>query len=146
MTEECGESMKNEMMLDYLRNEPGEEVNENQNIRDLAIRITHFIFRNGPIERLHSGEYLIEELSTILKDTPLSKVSQLTEEDMKMLNKFMVDRIGYLLHLFQNAEYKKLQYVLGKYKPFGHYWHSPDVEKVDEEIKKSILITNGIDL
>lgn len=127
-----GESTRNDELLYYLSR--SESAETSTVIRDLSVTIAHFIFRNGPVERIHSGPHPIEKFMDIPSDTPLRDISQLTEIDMEILNKFMVDRIGYLLTLYQKAEYTKLRIVLDAFERPGFNWDSPDIEKVEKEV------------
>jgi hypothetical protein len=49
------------------------------NITKIAKAITHFSFRNGPIEDMHAD-----------------RNKNITDEDMKVLNKYMVNRLAYI--------------------------------------------------
>ncbi|QNB47796.1 hypothetical protein BR63_16900 [Thermanaerosceptrum fracticalcis] len=51
-----------------------------ENISTIAKAITHFVFRNGPVENMHANR-------------------QLSQDDMKTLNKFMVNRLAYVFTL-----------------------------------------------
>ena len=61
--------------------------------RNLAVALTIFCFRNGAIEGMHATE-------------------KLSDGDMKTLNKFMVEKIGFLLHLFKIGHYLAIDDVL----------------------------------
>lgn len=52
------------------------------NLTMISKAITHFSFRNGPIEDMHA-----------------SPKNQISQDDMKTLNKFMVNRLRVLLRL-----------------------------------------------
>ena len=96
-----------------------EECDLEESVFDLSRKIVHFIFRNGIIEDMHAGKYGYDEYSKIPQNTPLEVISQLSNKDMMALNKYMMDRVGYILKLIQNAEYTKLHYILDKEKYFG---------------------------
>ena len=53
-----------------------------ENLNMISKAITHFAFRNGPVENMHAHPN-----------------NQLSEEDMKVLNKFMVNRLAYVFTL-----------------------------------------------
>lgn len=59
---------------------------------------------------------------------------------MMALNKYMMDRVGYILQLIQNAEYTKLHYKLDKEKYNGDDWDSPDIEKIEKDTEDLMLI------
>ena len=115
-SEMAGEAARNEVLLEYLAIRGHKAVETTKIIRDLSVEIAHFIFRNGPVEGMHSGNHSLEHFTEIPHDTPLKDISQLSEKDMEILNKFMVDRIGYLLTLYQQAEYTKLRGILREMK------------------------------
>lgn len=133
LSEVIFEEERNDALLFYFSSLKDETAPLEEVIKDLAIRLTKFTFRNGPIERMHAGNYLIEKFENIPPSTPLEKISQLTDEDMKILNTFMVDRIGYLLTLFANGEYTKLRYLLSS--PFlsAYSWDNPNIDKIEKE-------------
>lgn len=67
----------NELFI-KLNSDSKERLLRRENIDSISKAITHFAFRNGPIENMHSN-------------------NQLSENDMKTLNKYMVNRIAGLL-------------------------------------------------
>lgn len=117
-----------------------EECDPEENVFDLSRKIVHFIFRNGIIEDMHAGKYGYDEYTKIPENTPLEVISQLSNKDMMALNKDMMDRVGYILQLIQNAEYTKLHYILDKEKYFGGDWDRPDIEKIEKDTEDLMLI------
>ncbi|WP_339213937.1 hypothetical protein [Solibacillus sp. FSL W8-0372] len=135
------ESEKNILTLGYINNGYlPDECDPEENVFDLSRKIVHFIFRNGIIEDMHAGKYGYDEFSKIPENTPLEVISQLSDNDMMALNKYMMDRVGYILHLLQNAEYSKLHYILDKEKYFGNDWDRPDIEKIEKDTEDLLLI------
>lgn len=135
------ESQKNIMTLDYINNGfLPDECDPEEIVFDLSRKIVHFIFRNGIIEDMHAGKYGYDEYSKIPENTPLEVISQLSNKDMMALNKYMMDRVGYILQLIQNAEYTKLHYILDKEKYFGNDWDRPDIEKIEKDTEDLMLI------
>ncbi|MEK3763422.1 hypothetical protein [Solibacillus sp. FSL K6-4121] len=135
------ESEKNIMTLGYINNGYlPDESDPEENVFDLSRKIVHFIFRNGIIEDMHAGKYGYDEFSKIPENTPLEVISQLSDKDMMALNKYMMDRVGYILHLIQNAEYSKLHYILDKEKYHGDDWDRPDIEKIEKDTEDLLLI------
>lgn len=65
---------------------------------------------------------------------------QLSDKDMMALNKYMMDRVGYILHLMQNAEYTKLHYILDQEKEHGNDRDRPEIEKIEKETEDLIVI------
>ena len=135
------ESQKNIMTLEYINKcEIPEECDPEENVFDLSRKIVNFIFRNGIIEDMHAGKYGYEEYSKIPENTPLEVISQLSNKDMKALNKYIMDRVGYILQLIQNAEYTKLHYILDQEKYNGDDWDRPDIEKIEKDTEDLMLI------
>lgn len=89
------------------------------NIDNISIALTHYLFRNGPVEDIHSR-------------------GNLSQEDMKTLNKFMVNRIAGLLKTINNREWLKLELLLNYYSLFGKNWDKPiaDTDEIDSEYSK----------
>lgn len=100
--------------------------------RNLPIGLTHYCFRNGPIEDMHAGS----DPKFAIKDTDLEDISQLSEEDMKKLNKYMVDKLGFLLHLLMEGRYLEIALLSELYLSFGSNWDSPDIEKEEKDLQK----------
>lgn len=74
------------------------------NIDKISKAITHFAFRNGPIEGMHAN-------------------NQLSDMDMKKLNKFMVNRIAYIFQLIIEEKWFELEYLINITDRFyGHNW------------------------
>ena len=145
------ESHKNSMILEYINKcEVPEEFDPEESVFDLSRKIVHFIFRNGIIEDMHAGKYGYDEYLKIPENTPPEVISQLSNKDMMALNKYMMDRVGYILHLIQNAEYTKLHYILDREKYFGDDWDRPNIEKIEKETEDLFLVefsrTKNIDI
>ena len=69
------------------------------NIDTISIALTHYLFRNGPVEDMHSE-------------------GKLSQEDMKTLNKFMVNRIAGLLQIINKEEWLKIELLLDYYNTY----------------------------
>ena len=131
----------NSMLLEYINKcEVPEEFDLEESVFDLSRKIVHFIFRNGIIEDMHAGKYGYDEFLKIPENTPPEAISQLSNKDMMALNKYMMDRVGYILHLLQKADYSKLHYILDKEKYFGDDWDRPDIEKIEKDTEDLLLI------
>ena len=70
-----------------------------KNIDNISIALTHYLFRNGPVEDMHSN-------------------GKLSQNDMKTLNKFMVNRIDGLLQTINKGEWLKLELLLDYYNTY----------------------------
>lgn len=84
------------------------------NFDDISIALTHYLFRNGPVEDMHSE-------------------GKLSQEDMKTLNKFMVNRISGLLKTINDGDWLTLESLFNYYKRFGIDWDKPipDTEEMN---------------
>ncbi len=88
------------------------------NVEWLSKAITHYAFRNGPIEDMHQAK-------------------QFSQSDMKTLNKFMVDRIAEILLCYDAEDFLRLSKMLGvpPY-AYGADWDAPnpDFSKIDKAL------------
>ncbi|WP_025678828.1 hypothetical protein [Paenibacillus massiliensis] len=90
------------------------------NLTMISKAITHFAFRNGPIEDMHA-----------------SPNSQLSQEDMKVLNKFMVNKIAYVFMLLIEERWIELDFLIRHTDIiYGHHWD--DAEPDDGGNRKMI--------
>lgn len=95
-----------------------------ENLSQIAIAITHFAFRNGPVEDMHA-----------------SSNNQLSDENMKILNKFMVNRLAYVFELIMNEKWAEFAFLIDSHKFFGREWDEalPDDggnrELMEEQLK-----------
>lgn len=71
----------------------------------IAKAITHFAFRNGPVEDMHA-----------------SPKNQLSQQDMKTLNKFMHNRLTYVVQLVAEHRWTELAMLLECYRYSGTGW------------------------
>lgn len=68
--------------------------------------MAHFAFRNGPIEDMHANA---------------SK--NITNEDMKKLNKYMVNRVAYIFTLIIEDRWMEFNFLVEYMNlMFGHHW------------------------
>ena len=98
-----------------------------ENIDGIAKALTHYVFRNGPVEDMHSD-------------------GKLTQEDMKVLNKYMVDRFAGILSYIGKGNWLHLELIYDYYNKYGSGWDNavPDTEEMDivleyfiEELKEN---------
>ncbi|WP_100401801.1 hypothetical protein [Bacillus sp. FJAT-42315] len=142
------ESVRNQALLRALHSEQFEidfEESLDKVIRDLAVQITQYIFRSGSIEGFHAGIYNFEDYENIPLNTPVEKISQLTQANMRTLNKELVDKIGFLLHLFASADYLHLNTAINGYKHYGSNWDAPDIQEVESDHNDYVLLRTGMD-
>ncbi len=92
---------------------------QRDNIDSISKAVTHFIFRNGPVEDMHAN-------------------NQLSEHDMMTLNKYMVNKIAGLLTAIANDDWLKLEFLFLHYKIYGSQWDNaePDMKEIDLIIKQ----------
>lgn len=101
-------------LFDNLNLDSKKRLLKKENIDKISKAITQFIFINGPIKDIYSEE----------------KISQ---NDMKTLNKFMVNRIAGLLTAIGDNSWLKLELLLHYYKIYGSECDKaePDMEELD---------------
>ena len=78
----------------------------------LSKGITQFAFRSGPVEDMHARD-------------------KLTQKDMRILNKFITNRIAGLLTTISNGDISNILKVLTFYASLSSDWDSckPDIEE-----------------
>ena len=105
---------KNRDLLEGLNQSSKERLLQEEKIDTISIALTHYLFRNGPVEDMH-GE------------------GKLSQNDMKTLNKFMVNRIAGLLKTLNKGEWLKLELLLNFYGLYGTEWDKPipDTDEID---------------
>lgn len=105
---------KNKTLYENINKESKERLLRNIDKDVLPIALTHYLFRNGPVEDMHSA-------------------GKLSQSDMKTLNKYMVDRIAGLLETIDNGEWLKLELLFNFYSLFGKDWDkpNPDTDEID---------------
>lgn len=104
----------NKNLFENLNQSSKDRLLDKDNFDTISIALTHYLFRNGPVEDMHSD-------------------GKLSQEDMKTLNKFMVNRISGLLKTLDKGEWLKLELLLNFYSLFGRNWDKPvpDTDEID---------------
>ena len=84
-----------------------------ENIDALSKAITHYVFRNGPVEEMHAQ-------------------GKLSQSDMKTLNQYMVNRLAGLMSTIAQGQWLELELLFEYYKIYGTDWAPavPDVEEL----------------
>lgn len=72
-----------------------EKILDIDNLNMISKALTHFAFRNGPIEDMHAHPN-----------------NQLSESDMKILNKFMVNRLAYIFTLIIEERWIEFDFLI----------------------------------
>lgn len=104
----------NKDLFEALNQSSKDRLLNESNIDTISIALTHYLFRNGPVEDMHSD-------------------GKLSQTDMKTLNKFMVNRIAGLLTTLNSGDWLKLELLLNFYGLFGKDWDKPvpDTDEID---------------
>lgn len=76
-----------------------------ENIDGAAKVLTYYAFRNGPVEDIHAN-------------------GKLTQEDMKTLNKYMVNRLAGILSTIYEERWLQLELLYENLKNYGIVWKS----------------------
>ncbi|MFB5762703.1 hypothetical protein [Paenibacillus medicaginis] len=71
----------------------------------IAKAITHFAFRNGPIEDMHADQE-----------------KNLTDKDMMVLNKFVHNRLAYVFELIMQERWTEFAFLIEGQKFYGTEW------------------------
>ena len=105
---------KNKTLFENLNKSSKERLLSDRSKDILPIALTHYLFRNGPVEDMHTD-------------------GKLSQNDMKILNKFMVNRIAGLLETIDKGEWLKLELLFNFYSLFGKDWDKPvpDTDEID---------------
>lgn len=111
-----GITLRNSLIKDFLDAESnvGMELNTNmkgqtltsENITRISKAVTHFAFRNGPIEDMHADV-----------------TKNITDEDMQKLNKYMVNRVAYIFTLILEERWMEFNFLVENMNlMFGQHW------------------------
>ncbi len=100
---------ENSSLFAMLNDSSRERLWQEENIDFIAKALTHYVFRNGPVENMHS-------------------MGKLEESDMKTLNKYMVNKIAGLLKLAMDGEWLKIELLCNALRYFGTDWDSIEID------------------
>lgn len=102
-------------LFDNLNHDSKTRLLDKANMDRITIALTHYIFRNGPVEDMHAN-------------------NQLSENDMKKLNKFMVNQLYNILSLIYEGDWVKLEVLFNILSFYGRDWDKPecDMEEIDQ--------------
>lgn len=91
---------------------------KNLDVDKFSKAIAHYVFRNGPVEDMHSN-------------------GNFSNADMMVLNKYMVNRIAGILQLIKNKQWLKLVGLINIYGIYGADWDkaTPDIAELNTAIK-----------
>ncbi len=99
----------NKEVFEKLNNKAKERLLDKKNIDWLSKALTHYVFRNGPVEDIHSN-------------------GNLSQQDMKILNKYMVNQFANLLSLVLDNEWLKIELLLNYLAVYGHDWDKAEID------------------
>lgn len=96
-----------------------------ENIDGIAKALTHYAFRNGPVEDMHAD-------------------GKLTQEDMKILNKYMVNRIAGILSAIHEDRWVQLELLYGALQNYVIDWDKaePDTEDLELIWRNNLTLLN----
>jgi len=99
-----------------------ERLLQREHIDAISKAVTHYAFRNGPVEDMHAN-------------------GQLSQQDMKTLNQYMVNRVAGLLTAAMDGNWLQLEQLFSYYRFFGGDWDpaEPDMGEMKllmERLKK----------
>ncbi len=94
-----------------------------ETLNSVTKAIVNFVFRNGIVEDYHAA-------------------GKLSNMEMKMLTKQMVNRLGRLLYLYTTGQADKLKIMLMVYSSMNTHWDDIDLEGMDEALET----INNLDL
>ncbi len=83
-----------------------------ENIDALAKALTHYVFRHGPVENMHVN-------------------GQLSQEDMKVLNKYMVNHLAWILTRVFEGDWIRLELLFNNFSNYGNQWDPADLQQVE---------------
>ena len=107
----------NKKLFEGLNQSAKNRLLDKNNINTISIALTHYLFRNGVVEDMHAA-------------------GKLSQDDMKALNKYMVNKIAGILETISNGEWLKLELLLNYYQQrYGKNWDTPisDTEEIELE-------------
>lgn len=99
---------KNTQLIELNQNSK-ERLLSDKNVDRLAIGFAHYFFRNGPVEDMHAD-------------------GKLSEEDMKILNKYMANKIASVMFLAKENRWLELELLLEFHMKCGSDWDKPEIE------------------
>ena len=85
---------------------------QSENIDALAKALTHYIFSRGPMENMHAN-------------------GQLSQKDMKVLNKYMVDHLAWILTRVFEGDWIRLELLFNNFSHNGNQWDPADPQQVE---------------
>lgn len=115
-------SSQNGELFERLNQDSKERLLTQENIDGIAKALTHYAFRNGPVENMHAD-------------------GKLSQEDMKILNKYMVNRLAGILTAVHEGRWLQLELLYGFLQKYGTDWDQaePDMEELNLVWQEALL-------
>lgn len=95
------------LTLEKINRNSKERLLAGENFDRLVVGLAHYFFRNGPVEEMHAN-------------------GKLSNKDMKVLNKYMVDHIAHVLLLAKEDQWFELKTLLHFHMQCGSTWDKPN--------------------
>ena len=106
---------ENSSLFERLNKDSKDRLLNVENIDWIAKALTHYIFRNGPVEDMHAN-------------------GQLSQNDMKVLNKYMVNKLAGLLKYCFDGEWIKVELILNYLQIYGQDWDPAEYDTHEVEL------------
>ncbi|WP_051585966.1 hypothetical protein [Caldanaerobius polysaccharolyticus] len=118
---------QNSELFNKLNEESKARLLRYENIDGIAKALTHYAFRNGPVEEMHAD-------------------GKLTQDDMKTLNKYMVNRLAGILSAVFEGRWLQLELLYTFYQNYGTNWDKaePDIKELEMIWNKSIKLLDKL--
>ena len=95
-----------------------ESIPKERLLNTFAKGAAYFSFRGGPVEDMHVN-------------------GKLTDEDMEVLNKYMVDKLGILFKLLLDGKNMDAYMLALSNTIFCSHWDNPDVSDLEKQVRLS---------
>ncbi|MCG4437289.1 hypothetical protein MAM33_08235 [Erysipelothrix rhusiopathiae] len=98
-----------------------ERLKDPKHLKEIAVALTHYTFRNGPVEQMHTD-------------------GKLSNEDMEILNKNMMNTLGSIINLIHEEKYSAFEALcVMNSSIYGTDWDDPVIKKYDNDELSDML-------
>lgn len=104
--------LRNREVFEQLNKDSKERLLKAENIDGIAKALTHYAFRNGPVEDMHAD-------------------GKLSQSDMKILNKYMVNRLAGILVAIFEERWVLLELLYANFQQYGTDWDKAEPDMRD---------------
>lgn len=106
--------INNKNGIDILNNHAKNILQQPEKMDQISKALTRYIFRDGPVEDIHSE-------------------GKLSQEDMKTLNKFMVNKIAGIIKVMSEGQWAKLASLIDSYEKTDEWdLAEPDTTEIEK--------------